>query len=659
MIAYAALRRSNTPKSVFERAVDILSLEGHIASLDLPEWASPREPEDYRNAFGMASAFLHHQVNVVRRLIVLVDEVDLATFSPTRSSTWSGLLAMLVLAFPEVRWIFMAMRDSNVGTPDALTDTDWKWFWRNHGPATVIEARGTPLFDGHGLRGWVRERIQREWDRDLNVRGTNPASDRQVVPIRSKVAVVLDDEPEFREFEALMAYTRGFRAHSIETWAEATKLLGYDGSLLKAQRDEVVSPPLVSGRVAPDSRDRFLLSIEDLYVRFPDQLSEGMSDLEKREHALPALSRDSPLCRRFVSVGHEAAGNPEDYARRRQYLRKRRDWESSAVRVRPRPGEQLVYKPAPGLYALWQELGLERVFRQGGTSGIGRGIALDFVWPIQHARARRSWQDERGAARRAGHSSPGLLVEIAQSLLDRATADLGGRLTLTDAVTGAVLATDALELLGGRTPTLSLEALSLKHMFEVRVASQFVGVEYHLAISKRLTDIRVNLATLAIWLHPTRKRTFVLNGEARILTRIVEILERSGQFEEAAMCRTRLATLHRQIEMLSDLKRLAIGRILLWPASLYADWALRSLNHYLIATMVGVSAFILGFAWFGNGALVADAVHMTLRAMFTITLPDPAKDGMHHAVLGYCAAAFGLLNFGLLIAYLYSKLIRK
>jgi hypothetical protein len=196
--------------------------------------------------------------------------------------------------------------------------------------------------------------------------------------------------------------------------------------------------------------------------------------------------------------------------------------------------------------------------------------------------------------------------------------------------------------------------LSLKHVFEVRAACQFVGVEYHLAISKRLTDIRINLEALAVWLHSTRKRVFILNGEARILTRMIEILEHFGQFEEAAACRARLATLHRQIEMISDFKHLAIGRILLWPMALYADWALRSLSHYVITAVAVVGVFVVGFMMLGTS--VADALHMTLKAMFTISLPEA---GTHHMVLGYCAAVFGLLNFGLLVALMYSKLIRK
>lgn len=656
MTRYAALRQSHTPREVFKAAVEILLIEGHLSSSDLPlsEWPSPREPQDYRNAFAMASAFLRSQIRKPDVVTVLVDEVDLATFSALTSSTWSGLLAMLVLAFPEVQWVFMAIRDSNAGSGCSVTDGDWEWFWLNHGPRTISEPRGTPLFDGYGLRSWLREQIQGH----LGDRCAPLDFHSHSVPSRSKVAVVLEDEPEFRSFEALMIYDHGFRVHSVGSWAEADRLLGHNGSLREFQGESAARAKGADQQISEQQRDNFLLSIEDLYIRFPDQTDQGMSDLEKREQVLPALCQDSPPCRRFVSVGHEALGNTEEYVRRKDYLRKRRDWESVVVGIRPRRGEQLVYKPAPGLYALWEELGLERVFRQGADDAVAPGLALDFAWPIQYARAGQQRRGSNETDMKRDHSAPGRLVEIAQSLLDRARAELSGVSTVCDAITGAVLATDALELLGGRTPTLSLEALSLKHMFEVRAAAQFVGVAYHLAISRRLADIRRNLKALSVWLHSSRKRVFVLNGEARILTRIVEILERFGPFEETVVCRTRLATVHRQIEMLNDLKHLAVGRILLWPVSFYADWALRSLGHYLVATVTGILVFVVGFATMGNGKPLDKALHATLRAMFTIELP-PAQDGPHHMVLGYGAAAFGLLTFGLLVAYLYSKLIRR
>jgi len=500
MTTYAAIRHTpgNTSSRPFNCALEVLSVEGQIAPQDwnMPEWVAPK-PGDYRDLFEAASKFLAALVAISRNITILVDDVDLATFSVTSSSSWSGLLAMLVLAFPEIRWVFMTIRDSNTES-GSVTHSNWEWFWVNHGPSTLAEARGTPLFDAHGLRDWLRDRLQSDAKRD----GLDSYEGGQIVPSRSDVAVVLDDEPEFRDFEALMVYSRGFRVHSIQSWAEAQRLLGYNGSLRRTSGGEEGGPADARARATSEERDRFLLSIEDLYLRFPDQTYRGTSDLDQREQLLPGLSRDSPPCRRFVSVGYEASGLLEDYARRKDYLRKRREWGTRVIGVQPRYTEQLVFKPASGLYALWHELGLERVFRQAVVFNATRGLALRYTWPIWHERFQRRDQPKN---LRRDHSSPGRLVQIAQSLLDRAmTESIGGR-TLTDAVAGAVLATDALELLGCRKASVASPVI-VQCKRTLRTTSSKT-LEVHLAGFGRINLIDADLGDDRVYVKDVRGGT--------------------------------------------------------------------------------------------------------------------------------------------------------
>lgn len=68
---------------------------------------------------------------------------------------------------------------------------------------------------------------------------------------------------------------------------------------------------------------------------------------------------------------------------------------------------------------------------------------------------------------------------IAETLLRRAEIFASEACTVKDYIKGAVLATEALEMLGGRTATLSLVALGLNHQFEVLAECAFVGVGYH------------------------------------------------------------------------------------------------------------------------------------------------------------------------------------
>ena len=81
-----------------------------------------------------------------------------------------------------------------------------------------------------------------------------------------------------------------------------------------------------------------------------------------------------------------------------------------------------------------------------------------------------------------------------------------GVTSVADAVSGAVLATDALELTGGRTPTTAIDALYLKHQFELEAECQFSGVEYHLRIEPRLEEIAEDAAWICRWFAPRQQK---------------------------------------------------------------------------------------------------------------------------------------------------------
>lgn len=116
---------------------------------------------------------------------------------------------------------------------------------------------------------------------------------------------------------------------------------------------------------------------------------------------------------------------------------------------------QVVYKPASGLHTLWDKLGLPRAYRKTPSTGRNspdyrhaHGLAKGYIWPPPKP-------DKGGNATEEthdGHSAPGRLLRITEHLIQRATKLLEDVATVPDAVRGAVLATQALELLGGKTP---------------------------------------------------------------------------------------------------------------------------------------------------------------------------------------------------------------
>jgi hypothetical protein len=218
-----------------------------------------------------------------------------------------------------------------------------------------------------------------------------------------------------------------------------------------------------------------------------------------------------------------------------------------------------------------------------------------------------------------------------------------------------VLANLALELLGCQTPTVSVEALLLKHEFEVTAECQFVGVEYHLSMDERIKDIQTNLKPISQWLRKERREEFCLNAEAKILTRLVATLDEYGEYEESQVCQKRLRNLHHKIKHLHDYRTNWTLAILLWPFRAYIEFVLRSLLHFsgAIVVLTLLFSFLLMVAEPSNDFW--QSLHSTLKSVFTVNF----EDGRHSRYISYATAATGVLNFGLLVTFLYSKMIRK
>ena len=689
----------------------LLKVREKMETTSNSKWVSPQEIEDYRDYFGSVESFLFKfckDMNVT----AIVDTLDVATFSPY-ASTWSGLIAMLILAFPEVNWVFLTVEDSSTKQEEVKV-----WINRYFSTNTLSEIHGTPVFDGLGLRNWLRKKIIN----DYRERSKNPLTvygDSNLdIQVRTKLAVVLDEELDYGYYQALMAYGRGFRVHAIESWKEAQMILGED---------------------RPDRMEELALSIEDLYLNYPDQSDRNMSDLEQREKVLSALNLKTLKCRRFVTVGHGITDKESTTKNLKSYLQIRREFEKKENKISPKFEEQVVFKPVTGIYTHWSELGLKKTFvpqnehdnRRGVKMNViwgavlsllflffissfflsssclsivlfyvvclyflisfglsdseGRwsprtfwqdlgqkrlswagkiyseeqGIKMDFVWPPPNRTPTpldnnsASFQNEGG---KPDHSTPGRILQVAQSLI-KGIKVMDREDTLRTAVCKAVRATDALELLVGRTPTVSMEALSLKHYYEVFAECQFIGVEYKIAMNERLVDVNTNILFLAKWINTSRKKAFILNGEAGILSKTIGILEKNGRFEETEVCRTRLSTLRRRIERHSDIKRQRFGRLRFpfWVASFYIDLALKSLAHLTLITLVG--GFLFVFVFKAIGHCWHNAIDYTLQAMFTVSLPKYNNICTH--ILSYFAALFGIVNIGLLVAYIYSRFMRK
>src|SRR5205807_1948214 len=136
----------------------------------------------------------------------------------------------------------------------------------------------------------------------------------------------LDDETDYSAFEALMAYSRGFRVHAIGSWTEAERLLGRRGVYTPPQAS-AGSEGVPSTAAPTEPGPEFLLSLEDWYLNLADQEVHHLSDLKYRDEVLPALKDAPELRRRFITVGHWY-GRSLDPGVQMSYLAVRRGKES-------------------------------------------------------------------------------------------------------------------------------------------------------------------------------------------------------------------------------------------------------------------------------------------------------------------------------------------
>lgn len=614
MPRYAILRQAHTNSELFNPVTQQLrntNLWDEDGDGKMQVWISHGHGSRAGEQFDRAAAFILKALDGGRILTVLVDEINPLLMNPLRANGWPTLVAMLVLAFPEVRWHVLVL----TGRPNEEPKRQplrqrWEAFQALHGIGAVFEPRGTPLFDGYGLRQHVLDCIfdQEEQDSSYNRLSFRITGS---IPARPALATVLDEEEGYRWLLAYMAYRHGFRVCAIAFWREAMALLGPEGHLAGTSREQ---GPLQS------QASSFRLSLEDWFLSYPDQNVPAMSDLRRRSHVLPALRLHGPLLRRFLTVGHEhQSGVLVDY--RESLLSEVRQREFGANGHLLDRAQQIAFKPASGLYTLWKELGLDRDWNTTGPPAWNEwmrkkhhGLAPGYFWPPETRDGDREQQADEG------HSSPGRLLQIAEHLLDRANAAIKDVNTVTEALRGAVLATQALELLGGKTPTVSVEALLLKHAFEVIAECQFPGVEYHLNLKERLEDIRANLKALSSWLHTKRQQDFLLNAEALILTKLAVILEEYGEYEEAEMCQRQLRLLHRDISHQYDLRAKPYFAWAKWPFRWYIEFVLRSSLHFIFAIILLVVTFWIAFL----GANTIDK-HQASSSRFNVASPSTSS----------------------------------
>ena len=492
-------------------------------------------PNSKLAVFSRGSAVLSEAVSKKGRVLALADMVsfDSSRLDPCTGSEWSAGLAMLILAFPDVRWAFGTMQ----GGGPAAEAVRYR-----HSLGSFRRADHSPLFDATGLRDFVRGAILEKTEETL----------RPAIPRRAKFAVALDDEPSYARLHSYAAYRNGYRALPVETETLAKEVLEKDGA---------------------KTWDTPKLTLEDYFLNYPDRSQDyrvRWSSLESRDKALPQLTAEA--YRVFVSTGHRQRPKTQtDFLNQSRLKDLKRSGRGGAC----------VAKPIGGIFALWRSAKLWRR-RWLHTE---RGLAEGFVWPPPEEAKTLGWRrrlagllsrivarwskratndDDKGG----GHSAPGGLLLVASTLIERADWHAENAHSLSDALTGAVLAKDAGEILAGMTPTTSLEALAIQQRLETFAECQFQGVQSQSDVKSRVLDLEDNINAIGKMFPPRVRPSAQWNAESMILASLVKVLDEHSQFDEAVVLRNRARFVHRRSWLPRAMSQL-FGR---WFGRLWVGW---------------------------------------------------------------------------------------
>nr|VFK63545.1 MAG: hypothetical protein BECKUNK1418G_GA0071005_103435 [Candidatus Kentron sp. UNK]VFK70862.1 MAG: hypothetical protein BECKUNK1418H_GA0071006_104036 [Candidatus Kentron sp. UNK] len=537
----------------------------------------------------------------LNRVTVLVDSVNLSALDVvSEGGGWNSLIAMLILSFPEIRWVFGVM--TGIGKDYESKEQDrFNQIKQAHSlPSLLTGPRRDPLFDPTGLRDWIRKGTNHELEHTLK--------DDLRLPERDELAASIEDEKSYAWFHGYAAYRFGYRADVITTWA-----------LMKDRFGKKENQGKPHG---------YQLLLEDMSLNFPDRQAhtyllylareylDPEDEVEKqgRAHHCPQLDSandkaETSRCRILITTGQTSQRDNRTLRENRAYLR------------RKKPGRgKVVLKPTSGLFDLWKKRGL--LYRVPRNEPCKRpGNALGFLWPPAPPPSKGSRRED--GQQEGGHGAPGRLLLIADRLIERAGVLIGKVTSVGEAVQGAVLATNALELTGGRTPATAIEALSLKHRFEVLAECQFSGIGHHIEMKPRMDEIALETEAISQWFDKPQQQKAALNGEMHILNEVVRLLREHNQFDEERICVGKVRQLHTTLWI----RERPYRRCVSWPFIWYVEKLLPSFLSFLLAVAI----------WL-----------LILTVLFTFVIPEGAASGIpERIVLGLESAVTSFFSIGL------------
>lgn len=561
---------------------------------------------------------------------VLVDHVRAGYLCPwSDSASWEAVIALLLLAFPDVNWIFMSGF-----ILESAHDVD------GHHRLSEIDAidllrtpRPNPLFDGIGLREFVRRSPPK------NEKAENP-----IVAKRTVAAAAIEDEEMFAMYHAYVAYRQGYRAEAIVRFAHMERYF----------RNK-------EGKI-------FNLVMQDQSLNFPDKPHhKHLSNLSERNKEFPLLERADASV--LVTSGQD--GMTGDGTIGKNIVNLERTGQSSKP----------ILKPVGDMLDFWSQVKNRAPSVSSSDKPIPDSVNHRYLAQTQSPPRQSAPNDD------TSHAAPGRLMLVAATLIQRAKSLKQQNMDAMTSIRGAVFATDALELLAGRTPTMSWEALALKHEFEVQAETSFIGCGYHASTDRETTrrnEIESDCGSIANWLHPSSREWASLNAQMQIAGALIRHYRSVGQFEEETEYANWAGDIEWKLKVLNSRTSsgptvgtgIARAGASINPRYWY-NWAAR---HYYLRVLqtpkkvcigIGVWLLLLGVGFWLSGVprdnhwcYVSDAI----TSFFSLGAPyspqgsecaDPNQQNGWYAGVVALSIALGTLHLGTLVALFVSRMSRK
>lgn len=586
-----------------------------------------------------------------------------SSLNPIENSNDTGqIVSSLVLAYPEIYWIFL-------GDPFNAPDNNWagEHFVDVTDMSRLIDLLKRhqngyrPLFDPSGLRAWIKHNVL-EIERKRGKK--EPDAIEAILEKRlTQRSVAIDEEIPFTFLNGYVAYRAGYRCFMITSMSEMEKVLNPLSDFLVDEFTKHLTIEKLCKAIVDDNYDisisgfdnaidwlNKILQIPNFYdillaKKRKINLSEGIADVSNygnrdfsnlsnnEKNLVQRLNRllleeiyphETPKSRaiqlsiedkdlKLSDMDNGTTEQLHDLARRTvcyPVLKTTYRLIVTGVAAETENGKfKIIEKPYAGIYDL-----KKHVDKLSGKGHLAGKITNDHVTTLP---------DDKKIP--ASHSATNKILLIADSLISRTKKILNDAKNCQECVLGAILSLEAKELLHGKSMTTALEAVALQYQMEVRAECGFLGVAHTMDTERRLKDISseidatINGTTL-------RKSAQSCDAQLGIINNIRLIFKEYEQFDEEEICLIKIRNLRLQLHEYSTAAasrhwvKNKLKRAYIFFIERYCNWLIATRSYLPRNTLISVIGWIIIFMF----------------AYYVLTTPQQLKTGSPE----FCKAEF-------------------